>query len=225
MPDLHGPHVQSCFHRGNNQLGAARPQAAPDNERRWWLCPYCGRVDASQASRSEAGWRDLTTEAVGGCAPQHTCREAKRAGGSRGGHSADRSTTHEAHRRHALDSSDGSARTSPWPWGSSRGMGNGPSMPVAGRSDGQSVPTGKSGRTDDRSRPRRDNTPRQGKVHRSRSAAQAPVNPGSPERMEERAMGPDQEGTKSPPPEAGRRSEGPDQEGTRSLHPGAHPGG
>ena len=105
------------------------------------------------------GWRVGTSADGCGCAPRHTCREAKRARGSRGGHSADRSRTFEARRRHASDSSDGSARTSPWPLGSSRGMGNGPSMPVGGAGAGQNGSTGDNGRTDDRSRPRRDKEP------------------------------------------------------------------
>ena len=68
-----------------------------------------------RASRSEAGWRDQTTESGVGFAPLDTCREAKRARGDQGGHSADRSDPSEARRRQARASSDGSARTSPRP--------------------------------------------------------------------------------------------------------------
>ena len=96
-------------------------------------------------------------------------------------------------------------RTSPWHLGSSRGMGNGPSKPVGGAGAGQPGPTGKSGRTDDGARPRRDGETRswstrghrrqRKKGRRSRPRRDEEVNPGPPERTEERTIGPDHEGT------------------------------
>ena len=75
MPDRHEPHIQGCFHRGNHQLSAGSAAGRPRQRKPVWPVPLLRMRGAPQASRSEAGWRVLTTEAGSGCAPRDTCRD------------------------------------------------------------------------------------------------------------------------------------------------------
>ena len=112
-----------------------------------------------------------------GFAPRVVCCEAKRSAASRGFHRGkirSPSETFSRRRLKRIAENEGTARTSPWPWGCARGAGSAPSHPVGGRAAGQSGDT----RTDEV------NSPWQGE----------PVHPGTPEGSRPRAMVPIKKG-------------------------------